>query len=118
MPFAGGGLLNLERLIKVDFDYTSSSPISVATQDSDELITEADVVFTTAFDDAASTAALGTPSSPGLIFDTTELKPKRTGQSHSEEIFEAVAATAIQLTLNPGTSTTGEGFVVVQLQKV
>lgn len=118
MPFSGGGFLSLDRLIKVDFDHTSSSPVSVATQDSDEIITEADVVFTTAFDDVATTAALGSPSSPGLIFGTTELKPKRMGQFHSEEIIEAIVATAIQLTLNPGTSTAGAGFVVVQLQKV
>ena len=107
-----------ERCVYVAFSYTDSSPIAVTVQAAGELIVETDVVITTAFTDPAATLLLGSPATPGLVFDTNEVKPKKVGQFHSESIVTAVGATTIQIALSPGTSTAGAGFVLLKLKKV
>lgn len=107
-----------QRFLKVDFAHDTSSPLFIAIQATNELITESVVCVSTAFDDVAATLALGSVGDPTLIFDTTELKPKRIAQFESDEVISAAVATTIQLVITPGTSTTGAGFVLLTLKRV
>lgn len=113
------GAVNQERSVRVAFAYNTPSPLYIATQATNEMIVRSDVIMAAAFDGATAALALGSPSTPGAIFDTTELKPKRVGQYQSQEVFQPPGtATDTQLTITSGGSSTGSGYVLLTLRKV
>lgn len=107
-----------QRTVRIPFSHDTPSPLLVAEQLALELITDSVVCVETAFDDVAATLVLGSVGVPGLIFDTTELKPARVAQYQNEGVLTALLTTTIQLTIAPGASTTGSGFVLLTLKRV
>lgn len=101
-------------VVKVDFDYLTSSPLFIASLPSNACVLRADVVVTTDFDDNAATLALTTVSS-GDILSTSEIKPGKIGQYNTLEIFRPSVADTVQLSISPGSSTQGAGFVIVHI---
>jgi hypothetical protein len=114
----GGSLDSGSRYVKVDFAHDTASPLLITVQEADEILIQATVVLETAFDDAAATLDLGTVATPGCIFDTTELKPEKTGEFLSQATLTATLATTIQLVITPGTATQGDGYVFLHLAGV
>ena len=98
------------------FDTATASPATVTTVLGSDLILSAEVEVLEAFDDAAATASLGTAAAPGLVLDVTEIDLADGGAIYQTEINQE-AAGALLLFLNPATSTTGRGRVVVHIRR-
>lgn len=108
-----------ERHVRANFTFATASPLLVGTQAADEMIVRSEVVITTAFDGPTAGVVLGTAFTPGLVLDTNEVKARRLGQYLSLEVFEAPGvATPIRLTITPGGSSAGAGYVLQTYRKV
>lgn len=111
---AGGGVASNTDTIQVPFLFNTASPLLIRTMSAGETIVSAEIQITVPSDDLAATLELGTPGTPGLILDSTKPNFSAVGVYGTNVNFPFSGADTIQLTITPGTSTQGAGFVILQ----
>jgi len=99
--------------IKVPFQYNNASPKNVAIIPASAVVSQVDVIVTTAFNDANATLSLGTVANANLLLNTTDSKPFYTGTYAAMPGQLFLSDTWSVLTINPGSSTTGSGMIVI-----
>lgn len=117
-PISQGLLGTRDRSVKVAFSWNTPSPLHITEQREYEVLVGATVVITTPFNGATPGLSLGSPTEPGLIFSSSELKPKREVQFHSAGVLEEGTLTPLQLTIEPDGSSAGAGFVLLSFTGV
>ena len=78
-----------------------------------DFIIDTELVIETAFDDASATLELGTFADTDLILTSSQNAPYQVGSYGTQCNFDFSVADSIILTLNPGTSTQGSGYILL-----
>jgi hypothetical protein len=99
--------------IKVPFQYNNVSPKNVAIIPANAVVSSIDVIVTTPFNDANSTLSLGTVANTNLLLNSTDSKPNISGTYAAMPGQLFLSDTWTVLTINPGSSTTGSGMIVI-----
>jgi hypothetical protein len=97
--------------VAVLFAFNTPSPLVLGALAAGARIVRAAIVVSTPFDDNAATLSLGTPGSPALVLATTDNRPSVASQYETDLITTIGAPDTLQLTISPGASTQGGGFV-------
>lgn len=105
-----------ETVVRVPFTYTSSSPLTLLSVAAGGAVNRVALVITTAFNDGAATLQVGTLFSPALLLAAGDNVPGVLGQYESDAVVGFVTAQAVVLTIAPGASTQGAGFVLLKEQ--
>lgn len=98
---------------RVDFDFRISGSVKITPLAKGKTVLSATVVVSIPFDDNGSTMSLGTTNDIGAIFTSSQISPNFEATYRSEHPIIMQKAQDILLTINPGSSTTGSGYVVV-----
>lgn len=104
----GGGASSGFTVSPVAFYYNSSSPITVATVATGEIITKVILDITTAFN-AATTLSVGHTGSQTALMDTTQNLPATVGFYEVIGNHQYGGADTVKLYISPGLSTQGAG---------
>lgn len=112
----GGASDEGETVIRVPFTFASPSPLLLHAIPAASAVNRCALVITTAFDDAAATLAVGTPFSPAVLLATADNVPGALGQYESDSIVPFTPPENLILTLSPGASTQGAGYVLLKEQ--
>ena len=99
------------------FSFSSVSPFVIAPLLVGQTIEEAEIKIQIPFNDPASTLQLGTPATPGLLFSTSEVDPTIVAQFGTDENVPIPVAQTLQLLINAGVSTQGQGTYNVRVRK-
>lgn len=102
---------------RVNFTFSTVSPLTLVTIAPGNTIYEVQVVITTPFDDPAATVTVGTVASPALVLQATDTKIQNTDQWLTEEAFVIALSEILRLTINPGASTQGAGYVLYRVRR-
>ena len=105
------------RMVLVDFDFTSSSPVLLTPVLPGDVIAFVDFVITTPFNDPAATAELGSVGVGDEIFTTAELDLSFVRTNKQSEPLRVGTSTNVQLTLVPGASTQGAGYMLALIKR-
>jgi hypothetical protein len=105
--------------VTVNFQYDTPSPLTLFTVKAGDIIVNCEITITESFDDNSATLAVGTVANPSLIMPTNFSKPSKAPISvfGTEENFPFTGNDTIILTITPGTSSQGEGYVVSQVKR-
>lgn len=98
---------------RVEFDSNITGTVKIASLAKGKTVLSAAVVVSTAFNDNGSTISLGINGDSGAIFTTSQVSPNFEATYRSEHPIIMQKAQDILLTIDPGSSTTGSGYVVV-----
>ena len=110
----GGGGGNTNTTV-VEFDYTTTSPLTVGTVTAGQYIDRAVVVTGTAWDGAAPTVTFGTSASPFLLLTSLDVDLTSPGQYESGEVRKFTVGDTLTLTITPSGSTAGTGTLLFTL---
>tara|TARA_R110002012_G_scaffold18824_5_gene68776 strand:+ start:18628 stop:19374 length:747 start_codon:yes stop_codon:yes gene_type:complete len=97
----------------VEFNFRYNGTVKIASVAKGKTVLSTTLVVSTAFNDNGSTMSLGTNGNNGAIFTASEVSPNFVATYRSEHPILVQEAQDIFLTINPGNSTTGSGYVVV-----
>lgn len=110
----GGGGGNTNTVV-VEFNHTTSSPLTVGSVSAGQYLDRALVVTGTAWDGTTPTVEFGTTSSHSLLLQTTDVDLKHPGQYESGELHKFVAGDDLILTITSSGSSTGTGTLLFTL---
>lgn len=99
--------------LTVPFNYNDTSPKTVALIPAGAVVSQVGIVITTAFTDTNSSVSLGTASNVNLLVNSTDSKTYIAGSYASLPGVKFVSATHVILTITPGTSSAGQGMLVI-----
>lgn len=106
-----------ETVVRVDFAFDSASPLLLLAIAAGGAVNRCQVCITTPFDDPTSTLEVGTLFSPALVLAAGEIDPTDAGGQYATDTVTVFAsAESLVLTISPGASTQGAGFVLVKEQ--
>lgn len=111
-----GGVVN-PVVEKFPFTFLSATPQTVYTLLTGELITDTELVIETVYDDNAATLSVGVFADVELIIAIKGNDPQKLGNYGNNENFEFSVDTAVVLTLLPGASTQGSGYVLIEVKR-
>ncbi len=103
--------------IVIPFAFDDSSPIAITTLAVAANISKVRTVIDTAFDDSASTITVGLPGNVGLLQMANENDTSAVASYETWPDLELPIGSELQIELTPGTSTQGEGKVIVTLSR-
>lgn len=104
-----------DEIFSVDFDYTSSSPLTLYNASSGNIIYEITIFIETIFDDATTTISAGTAADNEALLAEAEVLPGVQGGYSYKINYRVTTAETFSLFLNAGTSTQGAGHVTITL---
>jgi hypothetical protein len=104
--------------VLVPFAFGDASPLVLTSIRTGNLVRDAEIVIEVAFDDGSATLALGTAASPGAILPTTKVDPSVVCTFATDENYVAPSDETVTLTLTPGASTAGSGYVLLHVRRV
>ena len=99
------------------FNWNDASPVDFGTLVNGDEIVNTEVEITTVFDDAAALVAIGQVTNPSNILDTARIDPQNIGTYANQENFKITGADGVRISITPGTSTQGQGRVVVTIRR-
>ena len=101
----------------VGFNYLSPSPLILPdAMVIGQAIVRCGIKIETRFDDPSATILLGTPALPSRLMGASDSRPSMADQ-YENDILDVFAVNApLQLTINPGASTQGSGYVFYQIE--
>jgi hypothetical protein len=112
----GTGGTHTER-VRVDFTFATTSPISVTGLNAGDALMRIGVRYTTPFDDPATTVEVGDTGTPNLYLTSVQSAPTLSGLYLNETYTDVPAPDTLTVTLSPGASTQGTGFLVFDLYR-
>jgi hypothetical protein len=113
----GGVVTPAVEYIKYPFTFLSATPQTVYTLITGEMVTDTELVIETVYDDNAATLSVGVAVDVELIIAIKGNDPTKLGNYGNNENYEFGVDTAILLTLAPGASTQGSGYVLLEVKR-
>jgi hypothetical protein len=113
---AGASAANMQAVV-VPFAFNTASPLTVRAMVNGESVLDSEIVITQVFDDPAAVLALGTVASPSALIPNSDNDPQTLGTYGSDENINFTGAETVRLTITPGTSTQGVGFVILIVKR-
>jgi len=110
--------IEFEKTVVVEFTYATTSPYTVYSTTTDDIILSTRIHIETPFDDGTSTLSVGHAGDAGALMATTENDPTEEGDYESTRYVEYAGVDSIKLYITPGGSTAGDGSVIIRLAKV
>lgn len=109
---SGGGGIQV-----VQFTYATASPLVLQRVTAWQLLDRAVLVLTTRFDDPLPAGILlGTTATPGLVLGSGDVDASVEDQYENAALFEFAIDDFLQLTITPGASTQGAGFLFYRIK--
>ena len=99
----------------VPFTFASASPIVVGGLNPGDTVITSYVAIEVAFDDPTATAMLGITATPDLFLGA--IKIQRAYEYSQPATYTTLAETNVQLSLVPGASTAGSGYVLILIRR-
>ena len=109
-PAPDGGVL-------VPFNFSDASPLIVTNIKASNIVRDAELVIETGFDDPLATLSLGTAAAPGAILSTDKIIPSVVCTFATDENYVASVDETVILTLSPGTSSAGSGYILIHVRR-
>lgn len=103
--------------IKVNFQYDTPSPLTLFTVYSGNVIANFELTIIEPFDDLSATLLAGTLGDPSKILPANFNKPSKEALYGTEENFPFSSTETVILTINPGVSTKGSGYILSQVKR-
>ncbi len=99
------------------FNFGDATPKPLFTIQSGKVIQSVSIIIMTSFDDPTSTLSVGDVGDVNRLLATTDNLATAVGTYQVDPAFKYGVATALTLSISPGTSTQGSGLVVFTYQK-
>lgn len=114
---AGGTVVGKVEFPQYGFTFATASPGAVTAVLIGQTIANSEVTITVPFDDPTATIQVGLSATPASILPTTHIDPTATGMYGTEENFPLAANETVIVTINPGASTQGAGYVLLEIKR-
>ena len=101
---------------EIPFNYGDATPKNLVLVPANSIITSVSIILLTAFDDPASTLSVGDAGDVNRLLATTDNTTQITGTYTTEPAYKYLSSTQITLSISPGTSTQGNGIVLINYQ--
>lgn len=111
------GASNSDTVQVVSFAYDTPSPMLLQAVTPGQIVNRAVVVVTVPFDDPTSSILLGTTTDVGLILGADDVTTSAADQYDNDALFEFTIDDFLLLTINPGASTQGQGFLFYRIKE-
>ena len=115
--FSGDGSLLTNVMAKgqftMNYSYTDPNPLNLVIVPAGSTVTSATVVVVTAFDDVTATISMGDTANANSLLATTDISAQINGTFTAQPAVRYGADTQLVLGITPGTSTQGDGVVVI-----
>jgi hypothetical protein len=115
--FSGDGSLLTNVMAKgqftMNYSYTDPNPLNLLIVPAGSTVTSATVVVVTAFDDVTATISMGDTANANSLLATTDISAQNNGTFTAQPAVRYGADTQLVLGITPGTSTQGDGVVVI-----
>jgi len=98
--------------VKVPFTFASASPIVLGPITPGTVVYLSQIAIEVAFNDPAATVEFGLLSNPGLFLGPGDVLANFVAQYRNSEALGPAVPDTLILTINPGTSTQGSGFLL------
>ncbi len=99
------------------YTFATASPAVVLAVKAGSTIDAIQLDVSTAFDDAAATIEVGITAAPGAIMSSTQNDPTEVALYVTNLPYFVLADTNLILTLTPGTSTQGAGYIIAKIRQ-
>lgn len=109
--------LTSEGGVLVPFSFVDVSPVIVTSLKASNIVRDAEIVIETGFDDPLATLSLGTAASPGAILSSDKIVPSVICTFATDENYIAAVDETVILTLSPGTSSAGSGYILIHVRR-
>jgi len=100
-------------LLRLTFNYNDASPSLVGLVPANAVISRIEIIISTAFNDRNSSLTLGTITHPNELIDTIDTNTNVVGLYTVIPGTMYMSDTHLLLTINPGSSTTGSGMLII-----
>ena len=101
---------------QLTFNYGDASPKNLIIVAAGTVITSVSILILNGFNDPASTLSIGDSGDPQRLMSTTDNAPNVAGTYTVEPAYKYIGSTQLILTINPGTSTVGNGLILINYQ--
>lgn len=101
---------------QITFDYGDASPKNLVIVAANTVITSVSIIILTPFTDVAATLAIGDAGDPNRLLATTDNAPSVAGTYTVDPAYKYTGSTQLILTINPGTSSAGNGIILLNYQ--
>ena len=101
---------------EIPFNFGDATPKNLILVPSNSIITSVSIILLTAFDDPTSTLSVGDAGDVNRLLATTDNSTQVTGTYTTEPAYKYLSSTQITLSITPGTSTMGNGVVIINYQ--
>ena len=100
----------------IPFAYGDATPKTLTTVPANAVITEVSIVMLTPFSDATGTLSIGDSGNIQRLLATTDVAPSVAGTYTVDPAYKYASSTQLILTINPGTSTVGNGLILINYE--
>jgi len=114
---SGGAITPAVEYILFPFDFTTPTPQTIYTLIAGEMITDVELVIETIYDDPTATLAVGVFADTNRMIATWGNDPTALGNYGNNENYQFAVNTAVILTLAPGASSQGDGYVLLEIKR-
>lgn len=104
---------NVEGYVKVPFSFDSVSPKNIAVIPGNAVVSEVNIVIVVPFNDATATLEVGTAANLTQLVTASDVTTNIAGSYLTMPGQIYLSDTHVILTINPGTSTTGNGMLII-----
>lgn len=105
--------LNVEGYVKVPFSYDTPNPKNIAVIPANAVVSHIDIVIVTPFNDPAATLEVGTAANLTQLVNAGDVTTNLAGSYATMPGQIYLSDTHVIMTINPGTSTTGNGMLII-----
>lgn len=106
------------QIIQVPFSFVTSSPLALLSVVTGDTIVNTSIDITESFDDGATDISVGTPANNDLLLDSGDNVPGTVGLYEDTKNTVFGSAQSVNLYINAGTSTQGEGIVTIYINRI
>jgi uncharacterized protein YjbJ (UPF0337 family) len=115
--FSGDGSLLTNVMAKgqftMNYSYTDPNPLNLLIGPAGSTVTTATVVVVTPFDDVTATISMGDTANANSLLATTDISAQVNGTFTAQPALRYGADTQLVLGITPGTSSQGDGVIVI-----
>lgn len=101
----------------LDFAFNDASPATVIPLVAGAIVEWVKLVISTTFDDPGATLQVGTTAQPGVVLSAVQNDPGDDSVFSTDVPLRVTAPTNLILTISPGTSTQGAGYVLARIRQ-
>lgn len=112
----GTGGSSTNNFVTIPFSYNSSTPVNILMMAANMLIYDCSIIIETAFNDPTSTLSVGDSGNPSRLMSSVDNSSTIENTYKTTPSHKYGSNTQVTLTITPGTSTQGSGYVVLTIQ--